>query len=92
MGRREDALALHRRVLAGREALATSPGADESTAVNVARSLLAVGGALEETGRTDEAMAEYDRARSAVSAGDGGPPASAAARSAFALASTRSAG
>ena len=89
VGRREDALALHRRVLAGREALSASPGADESTAVDVAQSLLAVGGTLEETGRTDEAMAAYDRARSAVTAGDGGPPASTAARSAFALSQYR---
>ena len=43
VGRKEDALALHLRVLAGREALAKLPGADPATAVDVARSLVAVG-------------------------------------------------
>ena len=80
VGRKEDALALHLRVLAGREALAKLPGADPATAVDVARSLVAVGRALEDTGKTDEALAAYERARSVVATtrrqpagGRGGP-------------------
>ena len=84
VGRKEDALALHRRVLAGREALAELPGADPATAVDVARSLVAVGRRTGRHGKTDEALAAYERARSAVAAADGSPPEDAAARSAFA--------
>jgi serine/threonine-protein kinase len=84
VGRKEDALALFRRVLAGREALAASPGADPATAVDVARSFLAVGTVLEATGKPDEALDSYEKARMAVAASSGGPPEGAAARSAFA--------
>src|SRR5262249_42540930 len=83
VGRREDALALHQRVLAGREALAAAVGADPTLAVDLARSHLAVGAALEATSRTGEALAACERARRAVGAADG-PRKDAAARSAFA--------
>jgi serine/threonine protein kinase len=89
VGRKEDALALHLRVLAGRLALAKLAGADPATAVDVARSLVAVGAAMEATGKTDEALATYERARSVVATGDGSPPKDAAARSAFAEAGYR---
>ena len=42
VGRKEDALAAHRQVLAAREALAAEPGADVETKVDVGRSLTAV--------------------------------------------------
>ena len=56
VGRKEDALTLHLRVLAGREALAKLPGVDPSTAVDVARSLVAVGRVLEDTGKSEQAL------------------------------------
>ena len=89
VGRKDDALALHLRVLAGRDALAKSPGSDRETAVDVARSLVAVGQALQDTGKSEEALAAYESARSAVAAADGSPPKDAAARSAFADAGYR---
>ncbi len=89
VGRKDDALALHLRVLAGREALAKLPGADPATTVDIAHSLLAVGQALEETGKPGEALAAYERARSSVATDDGSPPEDAAARSAFAEADCR---
>jgi serine/threonine-protein kinase len=89
VGRKEDALALQLRVLSGREALAKQPGADPVTAVDVSSSLVAVGAALEATGKTDEALAAYRRARSMVASSDGSPPKDAAAVSAFAEAGYR---
>jgi serine/threonine-protein kinase len=89
VGRREDALALHRRVLAGREALATVAGADPDLAVDVARSRLAVGMVLEATGRTGEALAAYEHARKAVAAADRAAAKGASARSALADAEYR---
>jgi serine/threonine-protein kinase len=86
VGRKQDALALYRRVLAGREALAANPNADPDTKVDVARSQLAIGTILEETGQSDQALKAYERARVAVAAGNGGPPEDAARRSAFAAA------
>ncbi len=84
VGRKEDALALHLRVLAGREALARLPGADPATVVDVTRSLVAVGRALEDTGKSAEALAAFQRACSALAASDGSPPEGAAAQLAFA--------
>jgi eukaryotic-like serine/threonine-protein kinase len=83
VGRTENALALHQRVLAGREALAALPRVDPGTAVDVSRSQLAVGRVLDDMGRTEEAQAAYVRARSAVEV-NAGPPEGEAARSAFA--------
>ncbi|MGO9915479.1 MAG: tetratricopeptide repeat protein [Isosphaeraceae bacterium] len=89
VGRKEDALAMHERVLAGREALAGEPGADVSAKVDVARSLLAVGRILEATGKTDEALAAYERARTAVADRAGGAPKEEKARDALAAAEHR---
>jgi serine/threonine-protein kinase len=89
VGRKEDALALHLRVLAAREALAKMPGADSATAVDLAHSLAAVGGLLEATGKSEQALAAYERARSVVATNDGHPPEDAAAQSAFADAGYR---
>ena len=61
VGRKEDALAAHRAVLAAREALAAEPGADAGAKADVGRSLTAVAVLLEATGKTDEAMATYRR-------------------------------
>ncbi len=84
VGRKEDALALHLRVLAGREALAKMPGADPATAVDLARSLVAVGRALEDTGKPEEALAAFERACSVLATADGSLPEGAAARLVFA--------
>jgi serine/threonine-protein kinase len=89
VGRKEDALALHLRVLAGREALAKLARDEPATAADVARSLVAVGAVMEATGKTDEALATYERARSVVATSDGSPRKDAAARSAFADAGYR---
>ena len=62
VGRKEDALAAHRQVLAAREALAAEPGADVETKVDVGRSLTAVAGLLSAAGKTDEAEATYRKA------------------------------
>jgi tetratricopeptide (TPR) repeat protein/predicted Ser/Thr protein kinase len=91
VGREEDALTLHRRVLAAREALAAAPGADRTLAVDVARSRLAVGMVLEAMSRTEEALESYHRAQTALAPAAGGPPAEAAARSAYADARYRTA-
>ena len=64
VGRKEDALAAHRQVLAAREALAAEPGADVEAKVDVGRSLTAVAGLLSATGKTDEAEATYRKAES----------------------------
>jgi hypothetical protein len=75
VGRKKDALAMHRQVLAGREALAREPGAGAGAAVDLARSLLTVGEVLEATGKTGEAQEAYERARAAVSAAAEAAPA-----------------
>ncbi|QEH35499.1 Serine/threonine-protein kinase PrkC [Aquisphaera giovannonii] len=54
LGRRADALALHRRVLAGREALAGEPGADAAVKVEAGRSLRAVVSLLKQIGPKSE--------------------------------------
>jgi serine/threonine protein kinase/tetratricopeptide (TPR) repeat protein len=89
VGRKEDALALHRRVLQGREELAAAPGVDPAVAVDLAQSLLAVGDALEQTGQIDQALAMYQRAKAAVMPSQGGLPGGAPARSACASAQER---
>jgi serine/threonine-protein kinase len=84
LGRKEDALAMHRKVLAGREALAGDPATSTGSRVDVARSLLSVGELLDATGKGTEALTSYDWARAAVSGPDGATPADPAARSALA--------
>jgi serine/threonine-protein kinase len=89
VGRKDDALAMHRLVLAGRAALAREPGAGAGVAVDLARSLLAVGEVLEATGKAGEARAAYERAGAAVSAPGGAAPLDSAARAALAASERR---
>ncbi|MFI5461229.1 MAG: tetratricopeptide repeat protein [Isosphaerales bacterium] len=62
VGRPEDALSAHRQVLAAREAPAAGSQADPELKADVGRSLTAVAGLLESTGRTKEAEATYRKA------------------------------
>ena len=62
VGRKEDALAVHRAVLARREALAADPAADPETKADVGRSLTAVAYVLSTIGKTGEAEATYRKA------------------------------
>ena len=62
VGKKEDALAAHRQVLAAREALAAEAQADPEIKADVGRSLTAVAGLLETTGQTKEAEATYRKA------------------------------
>jgi serine/threonine protein kinase/tetratricopeptide (TPR) repeat protein len=64
VGRKEDALAAHRAVLATREALAAEPGAAAGATTDVARSLHAVASLLHRTGKSDESLAAYRRSES----------------------------
>ena len=80
VGRNEDALAAHRAVLAAREALAAEPGAGALAKVDVGRSLIAVAGLLEATGKTDEALASYRRSESLLAGPAGADPSARAAR------------
>ena len=79
VGRNEDALAAHRAVLAAREALAAEPGAGVVAKVDVGRSLIAVAGLLEATGKTDEALASYRRSESLLAGPAGADPSARAA-------------
>jgi tetratricopeptide (TPR) repeat protein len=84
VGRIENALAAHRKVLAGREALAADPAAGSRSRVEMARSLLAVGEVLDATGKETEALTCYERAGAAVLAPDGSTPSDPTARAALA--------
>jgi serine/threonine-protein kinase len=64
VGRKEEALAAHRAVLAARESLAAEPGADAAMKADVGRSLTAVAGLLEGTGKTEAALAAFRRSES----------------------------
>jgi serine/threonine-protein kinase len=64
VGRREEALAAYRAVLAAHEALAAEPGSDTGMKVEVGQSLTKVAGLLEDLGKTDEAAAAYRRSES----------------------------
>jgi eukaryotic-like serine/threonine-protein kinase len=64
VGRKEDALAAHRAVLAAREALAAEPGTDAATKAEVGLSLTAIATLLTSTEQTDEALATYRRSES----------------------------
>jgi serine/threonine protein kinase/tetratricopeptide (TPR) repeat protein len=85
VGGQDDALKAHRAVLAGREALASEPGAEVAATMDVCQSLTAVATLLEAIGQTDEALATYRRSESLLS-GPAGTDRSARA----ALASCRS--
>jgi tetratricopeptide (TPR) repeat protein len=56
VGRRDDALAAHRSVLAARRALVVEPGAGAAGGTEVGRSLTSVAGLLAQTGKTEEAL------------------------------------
>jgi serine/threonine protein kinase/tetratricopeptide (TPR) repeat protein len=62
VGRTEDALAVHRSVLAARQALAAEPGAGASATAEVGRSLTSVAGLLQSAGKTDLALGTYRQA------------------------------
>src|SRR5262249_2443630 len=64
VGRKDDALAAHRAVLAARESLAAELPADAAAKADVGRSLTAVAALLDSTGKADEAVATYRRAES----------------------------
>ena len=88
VGRKEDALAAHRQVLAAREALAAEPGADVETKVDVGRSLTAVAGLLSAVGKTDEAEATYRKAETLLADLARSSPSTQAARAALAYCRT----
>ena len=79
VGRKEDALAAHRSVLAARQALAAEPGAEVGATVEVGRSLVAVAGLLEATGQTAEALAEYRKSEALLASLAGADPSARAA-------------
>ena len=62
VGKREDALAALRQVLAAREALAAEEPSDPEIKADVERSLTAVAGLLADTGQTAEAEVTYRKA------------------------------
>jgi serine/threonine-protein kinase len=64
----DEALAMHRRVLAAREALAEEPGAGAIASTEVGNSLIEVGVLLVATGKTEEALAAFHRAESLLAA------------------------
>ena len=69
VGRKEDALAAHRAVLAAREALAAEPGADVEAKVDVGRSLTAVAGLLRSDRQDRRGRGDLPQGRDAA----GGP-------------------
>ena len=80
VGRKEEALAAHRAVLAARKALAEGPRADAETSADVGRSLTAVATLLEGVGKADAAVATYREAEALLKV----PAASASVRAALA--------
>jgi eukaryotic-like serine/threonine-protein kinase len=86
VGRPEEALAAHRKVLAAREEMAAEPGSGDLAKADVGRSLTAIGRLLELTGKTDDAEAAYREAELRLA----GPAAPSAAVLREALASCRS--
>ncbi len=83
VGRKEDALNLHRRVLTGREAIVSASGQGSDTVIEWCRSLMAVGEVLQQMGETDEARKMYEQARAAIAGKDDSPPKEQKARLAF---------
>jgi tetratricopeptide (TPR) repeat protein len=84
VGRTEEALAAHRKVLAAREALASEAASgDDEALADVGHSLAAIGRLLELTGKFDLAEAAYREAEQRL-AGPAGPTASTAVRAALA--------
>ena len=79
VGRKEDALAIHREVLAARESMAREPLADPELTVDVGRSLTAVAAIQRLVGKSDEALATYRTAITVLDDPPGSPPAAARA-------------
>jgi serine/threonine-protein kinase len=79
VGRYEDSLAAHRKVLAAREALAAGPAVDPKATVEVGKSLTKVALFLDMTDKTAEALATYRRAESVLARLAGTTPAARAA-------------
>ena len=75
----EDALAIHREVLAARESMTREPQADPGSTVDVGRSLTAVAAALRQLGKSDEALATYRKAITVLDDPAGSPTAAARA-------------
>jgi eukaryotic-like serine/threonine-protein kinase len=75
VGRKEEALAAHRAVLAARKELAAGREADAETNADVGRSLTAVATLLEGDGKTDDAVATYREAEALLKAPAAGAPA-----------------
>jgi serine/threonine protein kinase/tetratricopeptide (TPR) repeat protein len=89
VGRPEEALAAHRKVLAAREALASEPGSGDLARADVGRSLVAIGRLLELTGKSDEAEAAYREAELRLTGPAGTAPSAAAVRAALAYCRSR---
>jgi serine/threonine-protein kinase len=89
VGRKQDALEAHRRVLVFREAMAAESGSDAQTQVDVGRSLTAVASLLESIGKPDEAVAAYRKAEALLGDLVRDQPLSAVASAQAALASCR---
>ena len=68
VGRKEEALAVHRAVLAARKELAAGWDAGPETNADVGRSLTAVATLLEGDGKTDDAVATYREAEALLAA------------------------
>jgi serine/threonine-protein kinase len=79
VGRKDGALAVHRAVLAAREALAAEPGAGAAARADIGRSLTEIARLLEATGRTGEALATYRRAEALLAGTADSDPAGRAA-------------
>jgi eukaryotic-like serine/threonine-protein kinase len=79
VGRKEDALAGHRSVLAARESLALKPRAGAKAQVEVGRSILAVAGLLRAMGQTAAALAAYRQGESLLAGLAGAEPEARAA-------------
>ncbi len=79
VGRKDDALAAHRAVLAAREELADESEPDAESKADVGRSLTAVAALLDDTGKKGEALEAYRRAESVLGGLAGADPAAQAA-------------
>jgi eukaryotic-like serine/threonine-protein kinase len=84
VGRKEEALARHRAVLAARKALASGPEADVETSADVGRSGTAVGTLLEGIGKTAAAVATYREAEALLAARAASDPSARQVRAALA--------
>ena len=89
VGRPEEALAAHRKVLAAREALASEPGSSDLAKADVGRSLVAIARLLELTGNSDEAEAAYREAELRLTGPADAAPSAAAVRAALAYCRSR---